>query len=130
MVAESAVVCDASALAAVIFGEPDSDHVLSLTRARRLFSPTLLRYELGQTALRKCSATPTDSERIETHLADSLRLPVQLLQPSWLAAFRLAKENGLTIHDASYLQLALELKIPLITLDKRLSRVARGLGVA
>jgi predicted nucleic acid-binding protein len=130
MVADSAVVCDASALAAVIFGEPASDHVISLMRSRRLFSPTLLRYELGQTAVKKCRATPTDTERIETHLANSLRLPVRLLQPPWLAVFHLAKEKGVSMYDASYLQLALELRIPLVTLDKRLQEVAEGLGIA
>jgi predicted nucleic acid-binding protein len=41
----------------------------------------------------------------------------------------LARENRLSAYDASYLQLALTLRVPLATLDKRLGQVAESLGV-
>lgn len=42
----------------------------------------------------------------------------------------LAEKHGLTVHDASYLELAQRRKIPLATLDDALKRVARKLKVA
>lgn len=41
----------------------------------------------------------------------------------------LARESGLTTYDASYLELALRLGLPLATLDRRLAEAAREHGV-
>jgi predicted nucleic acid-binding protein len=43
--------------------------------------------------------------------------------------FSLASTTGLTIYDAAYLELAVREKIPLITLDKGLSKAAKKLSV-
>lgn len=129
MAADGAVVCDASAFAAMIFGEPGSAEAHSLTRSRRLLAPSLLRYELAQVAIRKCASGRDDVQLVEREFAASFRVPVRLVEPSWPAVFRLARAGGLSAYDASYLQLALELRVPLATLDKRLARAADALGI-
>jgi len=50
---DEAVICDASVLAAIVFGEPRSAEALALTRSRRLLAPTLLPHEMAQTAVAK-----------------------------------------------------------------------------
>ena len=44
--------------------------------------------------------------------------------------FTLADNTGLTIYDAAYLELAVREKIPLLTLDKELIKIAKKLGVS
>jgi predicted nucleic acid-binding protein len=129
MAADDAVVCDASAFAAMVFGEPGSAEAHSLTRSRRLLAPSLLRYEVAQVAIRKCASGRGDAGLVEQEFAASFRVPVRLVEPSWRAVFRLARTNGLSAYDASYLQLALELRVPLATLDKRLAETAEALGI-
>lgn len=49
---------------------------------------------------------------------------------AWTDTSRLAVRHRLTIYDASYLELALRLSLPLATLDKDLSAAADAAGVA
>jgi len=46
------------------------------------------------------------------------------------AAFELARHYGLTVYDASYLELAMRLRVPLATLDHQLLRAAAHAQVA
>lgn len=124
MVADGAVVCDASVLAAMVFEEPASVHAQALTRSRRLLAPTLLRYEMAHIAMRKCAFAPDERARIESAYDASLSVPLKLVEPSWKLVLRFAREYGLSAYDASYLQVALALRVPLATLDARLAQVA------
>ena len=129
MAADEAVVCDASVLAAIAFAERRSLEAQALARSRRLLAPSLLRYEMAQVAVRKCASAPDDAVRVAQAFAASLRLPVRLLVPSWSEVVELARAHGLSAYDASYLQLALELRVPLATLDQLLGEIAETLGV-
>jgi predicted nucleic acid-binding protein len=124
-----AVVCDTSVLAAIAFEEPASAQARALTRSKRLLAPSLLRYEMAQTAVKKCLRNPDDASRVVQGFAANLRVPVRLLLPSWPAVVELARKHKLSAYDASYLQLAKELHIPLATLDARLGRAAEDLGI-
>jgi predicted nucleic acid-binding protein len=124
-----AVVCDASVLAAIAFEEHNSTEARTLTRSRRLLAPSLLRYEMAQVAVTKCTRSPDDASRVMQAFAASLRVPVRLLMPSWPAVVELARAHNLSAYDASYLQLARELHISLATLDVRLGRAAEALEI-
>lgn len=61
-------------------------------------------------------------------------LPIQVDEETSYRAFReisqLAYKEKLTSYDASYLELALRLGIPLATKDKALAKIAKKLGVS
>jgi predicted nucleic acid-binding protein len=124
-----AVICDASVLASIAFGDPHSLEAQALIRAKRLIAPGIVRYEMAHIAVRKCAAATGNAASVEAAFAKSLRVPIRLLGPSWPAVAELARANGLSAYDASYLQLALTLRVPLATLDERLGQAAQALGV-
>ena len=125
-----AVICDASVLGCHgLLPNAIVPEAQALTRGRRLLAPRLLRYELAQVALRKSSRAPAESAaRILQAFAAALRLPVRLVEPDWAQVVQLARAHGLSAYDASYLQIALALRVPLATLDSRLGRVADKAG--
>jgi predicted nucleic acid-binding protein len=84
---------------------------------------------MAQVAVRKCGARRDDAHLVEQEFAASMCMPMRLVEPSWLAVFRLARAHGLSAYDAAYLQLALELRVPLATLDRQLAQVAATLGI-
>lgn len=45
------------------------------------------------------------------------------------AIFSLAREHGLSAHDAAYVELASRLHIPLLTGDKKMARAAKSLSI-
>jgi predicted nucleic acid-binding protein len=129
MPANGAIVCDASVLASVAFGDPHSADAQALAGRRKLFAPSLLRYEMAHIAVRRSMTPGGDAGRVLQAFDASLRVRVRLVEPSWPHVFELARTHGLSAYDASYLQVALALRMPLATLDRRLAEVADGLGI-
>ncbi len=81
-------------------------------------------------AERRGRLTEAESVRFLTVLRS---LPVNVEAASSLRSvdhlLSLAREVGLTVYDASYLELAMRHGVPLATLDKRLSAAAAAVGV-
>ena len=115
-----AMVVDASALAAVIFDEPEAVPIVaSVTGA--LIAPGLILYELASVCTVKTIRHPGCAEEIDARyrLLDSVAL--DLVEPNWDQLPALARRWQLSAYDAAYLQLALARKAPLVTLDARLA---------
>ena len=110
-------VVDASALSAVVFGEPDADRVVEQLAGKALVAPSLLVYELGNTCWKKCRRHPQSATSIRKAFASLSRFDIELM-----AVLELAEEQGVTFYDAAYLWLADRLQVRLVTLDRRLMR--------
>ncbi len=121
------VVVDASALAAVFFDEPEADVVRRALRGHALHAPTLVDYELGNTAMKKMRREPARREALLAALLVALRLPIERVQPDMVQVLALATVADLTAYDASYLWLARTRGLPLVTLDRALARAAEAL---
>ncbi|MGH8161027.1 MAG: type II toxin-antitoxin system VapC family toxin [Gammaproteobacteria bacterium] len=115
-----ATVIDASAVAAVLFDEPEAEPILA-SISGALIAPGLIRYELASVCTTKCLRHPARAEEMEAryHLLDELALG--LYEPDWEYLPGLARRWALSAYDAAYLQLALSRQDPLVTLDARLA---------
>jgi len=121
-----AVVVDASALAALLFGEPAGPEVAGHLNDRVLLAPTLLRYELASVCLKKTREEPEKGKELLMSLALLSRLGVREVQVPTDGLVDLARETGLTTYDAAYLWLARELGVALVSLDARLNAAGAG----
>ncbi len=99
----------------------------------RAFVPSLWPVEVGSVLL-----AATKRGRIEAHEVSVIRsslesLPIEIEPVSvsriWGTALALAAEYGLSVYDATYLELALRLRLPLATLDRALAAAAQSAGV-
>ena len=117
----NAIVVDASAVAAVLFDEPEAEPVLA-TISGSLIAPTLLLYELASVCTTKLARRPAEAKTILARYALFVQLDIELAEPDWTALPRLAVDWALSAYDAAYLQLALAQRAPLVTLDARLAR--------
>lgn len=122
-------VVDASALGALLFGEPAADTVAALLRGGRLVAPALLGYELTSICLKKIRGNPEEHSHFLAALATWDQMGIELVAIDHLAVVPLAERYGLTSYDASYLWLAQRLNAELVTLDRPLGRVAAVLGL-
>lgn len=122
-----AVVVDASAVAAVMFGEPGADDVRAEFRGQRLYAPSLIDYELAHVAWKKMRRTPGAGAAISEALGASARLGVIHTQPDPVQVLALAVATDLTPYDASYLWVAKTMGLKLITLDQALVKAAARL---
>lgn len=112
-------VVDASALVAVVFDEPAGDQVADLIRDCELVAPSLLRFEMANVCWAKIRRNPDQRDA----LVAAFHMPgivVETLDVDHQAVLQLALQTGLTTYDASYLWLARNLVIELVTLDRQL----------
>lgn len=116
------VVVDASAVAAVLFDEPEAEPVLA-SIADLLSAPSLLLYELANVCAAKIARRPADAQALLARYALFAQLDIELVEPDWARLPTLALDWTLSAYDAAYLQLALERGAPLVTLDARLAAV-------
>lgn len=122
----SLVVVDASALAAVLFGEPRSREVEERLRGAVMVAPTLLPYELGNTCLKKIAQDPDRRSQLLEALSYYSRMEIQEIDVPPLEVMPMAGATKLSFYDASYLWLSRSLGAPLVTLDRRLEDAASG----
>lgn len=117
-------VVDASALAALLFGEPDGEVIAERLAGARLVAPNLLAFELANVCLVKCRRHPGRREALLAGLKLRGRLGIEDVAVDHDAVVDLALETGLTAYDASYLWLARQFAADLVTLDRALGRAA------
>jgi predicted nucleic acid-binding protein len=113
-------VLDASALGALVFGQPRAGEFAEVIGDAPMVAAALLWFELASICLEKMKAHPAQKDRILRAFDLASPLAIQIVQVDHSAVIELARETGLTTYDASYLWLAQHLQGELITLDEML----------
>ncbi|MFA7324944.1 MAG: type II toxin-antitoxin system VapC family toxin [Candidatus Nanopelagicales bacterium] len=126
------MVLDASM--ALAYAMPDEDSTAAEQLMDRLeeapaIAPTVWIYEIAS-ALRMSQ----ERERLTAEVADGImttlaELHVEFEHPDGHQLLQLSRRTGLTVYDASYIALCLKHQLPLASLDRRLVRAARELGI-
>jgi predicted nucleic acid-binding protein len=118
------LVVDASAIAALLFGEPSAENIAEQLGQVPLVAPSLLWFEVASVCLKKIVAHPRIAHRLFAALTLLDNLNVTSVPIEHSVTVQLAREHKLTVYDASYLWLARHLRVRMVTLDKRLQAVA------
>ena len=120
-------VVDASALAAVVFGESGGEAVRERLRGGLVCAPFLLKFELANVAWKKARRRPGEASKIFAALHALLAEPCDIAWQDVDATdvALVAHAAGLSAYDASYVWLAGFLGAELITLDARLGELSR-----
>lgn len=126
-------VLDASVAAAWALHDEHSEKAEKLLMkvcANEAICPGQLWYEVRNAlviAERRGRMKPADSDRF---LADLDTLPIEFHHGcDSVATMRLARAHKLTVYDAAYLQIAIEMRLPLATIDHKLETAAKKEGV-
>jgi len=114
-------VVDASAIGALLFGEPEGPNIANRLSGSRLAAPGLLFFEVASVCLKKLKRYPERRQSILKAFEMLRRLTIETVEVDHAEVVLLAERNGLTAYDASYLWLARRLEAELVTLDQRLN---------
>lgn len=117
------LVVDASAIAAVLYGEADGPTIRAHVRGETMIAPHLIDYELANVGLKKIRRAPETAAQVLTMLDGLGAMAIRRMGTKTTEIAALAVKTGLSAYDASYLWLALTNDCELVTLDARLARV-------
>ena len=115
-------VIDTSALAAVVFAEPDGQRIATQLEEHDLIAPYLLPFELANVCLTKIRRHPVKRALLLAGYEMVSRLPLTCMAVNMTEVVTLAEAKKLTAYDASFLWLARQLDVELVTLDKTLAK--------
>ena len=113
-------VVDASALAALLFDEPEATAVADRLEDGNLVAPALLSFEIASVCLKKLRSSPQQREALLAAFALYARMPIEIFAVDHADTLQLAEAFGLSSYDAAYLWLAQKLAAELVTLDRKL----------
>jgi len=123
------IVADTSTFLAVVLDEPEKRRIMALTRGHNLVAPEVLPFEVGNalTALmKKGILTP---EQVASAWDAAQAIPIEVRHIDIGSALGIACRFGIYAYDAYFLECALSLRLPLLSLDKGMMRIARELNI-
>ena len=130
------LVLDGSAALAWCFEDeatPAADAVMLQVASGGAVVPAIWRLEVAnglQSALRRGRLTADKRDAMLAALADlDITADGETDRHAWGATLSLADRYGLTLYDASYVELAQRLGLPLASLDKAMRNAASALGI-
>ena len=127
----AAVVVDASSMVQVLEGDPEWTDRLAVWQDQGavLLAPPHFRSEMANALLLSVGLEPVD---VMARLRQLFRAGVDVIDRGFVGLFdaiELAARHHLSVYDASYLALALELEGDLATVDRALAAAARAEGL-
>jgi len=127
------LVLDSSVALAWVYADETTDAVLRLfdtIRVNGAWVPGLWRWEIANVlqlnVRRGCHAGDFRDGALSSLAMLPVKVDAEADRQAWSAALHLAERHGLTVYDASYLEIASRRKIPLATLDQELGAAARA----
>ena len=103
--------------------------IIRLTEGYDLVAPEVLPFEIGNalTTMMKKNALKTDEVVFAWDMVQ--HIPVELRRIDIRAALNIATECNIYAYDAYFLECALNLRSPLLTLDRRMKEIAQKIGI-
>ena len=123
------IVADTNIFLAIALDEPEKERIIEVTEGCRVHAPEILPYEIGNalSAMVKRRQIPQDD--VQTVFEITQEIPVSLAKIGIKQALSIAIANNIYAYDAYFLQCALMLNCPLLTLDQKLKDVAQVIHI-
>lgn len=123
------IVADTNTFIAVALNEPEKDMIIRLTEGYDLIAPEVLPFEIGNalTAMMKRNALEADEVILVWDMVQHIQ--VDLRRIDIRAALNIATQYNVYAYDAYFLECALNLRSPLLTLDRQMKGIAQEIGI-
>ena len=123
------IIIDASCIVAVLLEEDGCNEVRNAVRGKQLVSPACLPYEIGNSLTAAVKKHRITADMVAEIYSEFEKLPVRLVEPDIGKATFIAAEENHYAYDAYYIVCALDMGLPLFSLDNGLIEIAKKRGV-
>ena len=119
------IVVDASVIIAVITNEPEKAGLIKLTENAVLYAPLSVHWEIGNAFSSMFKRRLINIQKASLCLEQYKQIPIRFEDVELEDSLRLADELGIYAYDAYLLYCAMKLRMPLLSLDKKLCEAAK-----
>ncbi len=123
------IVADTNTFLAVALNEPERERIIELSEGCELVAPEVLPFELGNALSAMMKRGKLEAKHVAAAWEAIQAIPVELCRIDVRSALALAGRFGIYAYDAYFLECALKARLPLLTLDRAMKRLARDLGI-
>mgnify|MGYP005624472289 CR=1 FL=1 len=124
------IVADTNTFLAVALNEPERTQIVRATTGHDLVAPEVLPFEIGNALTAMLKRGALSAEEVPLAWDAVQAIPVDLRGLDLPAALALAVRFGVYAYDAYFLECALSLRLPLLTLDPGMKHIARQLSIS
>jgi len=124
------VLLDASAIMAIILGDPSSAKVVKMTVNTVIISPEVISFEIGNALVNLLKRKKILKEEILEAYKVFASIPIRSVKVDIEKALKISCEYKISAYDAYYLETALRLKLPLLTFDEQMIKTSAELNIA
>ncbi|MEA2068182.1 MAG: type II toxin-antitoxin system VapC family toxin [Verrucomicrobiota bacterium] len=123
------VLIDTSALIAVIANEPEKGKLVALVDGCSLIAPKSVYWEIGNAFSAMLKRGRVTIAQVECALGVFNEIPVRYLDVDLHESLVVASQRGIYAYDAYLLASAMRHKVPLLTLDQQMARMAKDMCI-
>lgn len=123
------MVADTNTFLAVALDEPEKCDIVRLTTGHELVAPDVLPFEVGNALTAMVKKGVLSAAEVSAAWDAVEAIPVELRSIEIRAALDLAVRSRIYAYDAYFLECALSLRLPLLTLDRGMKHIARELSI-
>ena len=123
------IVADTNTFIAVALEEPEKRQIIQFTVGKELVAPEVLPFEVGNALTAMVKKRALDPNEVISAWDAVQTIPVELRRIDIQAALGLAVRFNIYAYDAYFIECALSLRCPMLTLDHRMKMVARDVGI-
>ena len=123
------IVADTNTFIAVALEEPEKRQIIRFTVGKELVAPEVLPFEVGNALTAMVKKRALDPNEVISAWDVVQTIPVELRRIDIQAALGLAVRFNIYAYDAYFIECALSLRCPILTLDHRMKMVARDVGI-
>ena len=123
------IVADTNTFIAVALEEPEKRQIIQFTVGKELVAPEVLPFEVGNALTAMVKKRALDPSEVISAWDAVQTIAVELRRIDIQAALGLAVRFNIYAYDAYFIECALNLRCPMLTLDHRMKMVARDIGI-
>ncbi|MFH0976384.1 MAG: type II toxin-antitoxin system VapC family toxin [Spirochaetota bacterium] len=124
------IVADTNIFLAVVLNAPEKEWIIRITEGHNLAAPDVLPFEIGNALTAMMRKRILNADNLTKVWDIVQKIPVELRSIDIRASIEKASRLNIYAYDAYFIECALNLRSPLITLDQRLKKIAGNEGIS
>ena len=123
------IIADTNTFLAVALEEPEKTRIIRLTVGHDLVAPEVLPFEIGNALTAMMEKRTLETNELTSAWDIVQTIPVELRRIDIRSALEIASQFNIYAYDAYFIECAISLRCPLLTLDRRMKIVGQNVGI-